>query len=318
MEIIREEMAKFEKMLIESTKSDLPFIDEATKYIMEGRAKRIRPALVILSSKICGYKGKRSISYAVIVELIHTATLLHDDVIDNARIRRGKPSINRLFGNEPCVLLGDFYYSRAVEIMGKDGDKELIRIISHATSQIAKGEILEILKTGHLDLDEQEYFEIIKKKTAALFSACCEIGASLAKKEKKIRDSLKEFGEKIGFAFQLTDDALDYLSTEKTLGKKVGTDLREKKVTLPLIWTLRVSEEEERKMVREIFKKDRIEKKDFLTVKELIKKRGGFEYTYEVAKSYVEKAKKCVEVFQPSPYLQALLDLATSIIERKN
>ncbi len=318
MEIISKEMEKFERTLIESTESGVPFIENAARYVLEAGGKRIRPALVILSSRLLGYRGKRSLWYATVIELIHTATLLHDDVLDNAKVRRGRPSVNSLFGNEPSVLLGDFFYSKAVEIMGRDGDSELIRIVSRATTEIAKGEILEIIRTGDLGLKEEEYFEIIGKKTAALFSAACEIGAVLAKKGKKERSKLKEFGEKIGFAFQLTDDALDYLSTDLKLGKKVGTDLKEKKVTLPLIHTLKKASKKEREIIGEIFKKDRIGSRDFLKVKDLIERKGGFEYTYKVAKRFVEEGVKSMEGIPKSPYRESLLRLALSIIERKN
>lgn len=318
MDIIRKELAQFEKYLIESTGSNVQFIDNVTKYVMEAGGKRIRPTLVILSSKMCGYSGKRSISYAVIIELIHTATLLHDDVLDNAKLRRGRPSVNHLWGNESCVLLGDFFYSKAVEIMSLDGDKELIGIVARATTEVAKGEILEILKTGDLNLNEADYFNIIGSKTAALFSAACEIGAVLGRKGKGIRGLLRKFGENIGLAFQLTDDALDYLSTDKSLGKKIGTDLKEKKVTLPLIQAIKKASDKERTIVKEIFAKNRINTRDFLEVKDLIEKKGGFHYTYELARNFVKEAKECLKDLTPSPYKNSLLTLADSILQRKS
>jgi octaprenyl-diphosphate synthase len=318
METIRKEMARLERFLIEITGSGVPFIDNATRYVIDGGGKRIRPALVILTSKLCGYGGKRAIIYGAIIELIHTATLLHDDVLDNAKLRRGRPSVNHLWGNEPCVLLGDFFYSKAVEIMGEDGDKELIKIVSGATVEVAKGEILEILKTGDLNLSEEEYFEIIGSKTAALFSASCEIGAVLAKKGKKTRDLMKEFGKNLGYAFQLTDDALDYLSTDMSLGKKIGTDLKEKKVTLPLIYALRMAKKEEREVINSVFKKSRISAEDFSKVKKIVESRGGFAYTYRIAAKFIDEAKRQLMKFPHSPYKINLTRLAETICERKS
>ncbi|MCX7857307.1 MAG: polyprenyl synthetase family protein [Deltaproteobacteria bacterium] len=318
MKIISRELERFEKFLFSSTKTTVPFIGNVSRYVMEAGGKRIRPALVILSSKICGYSGKRAIAYAAVIELIHTATLLHDDVLDNAKLRRGRPSVNHLWGNEPCVLIGDFFYSKAVEIMGKDGDKELIRIVSRATTEVAKGEILEILKTGDLTVDEREYFEIIGSKTAALFSAACEIGAVLANKERKTREALKKFGENIGLAFQLTDDALDYISTDRSLGKKVGTDLKEKKVTLPLIKALKAASLQEKRMVEEIFEKKRVTSQDFYKVKDFIERKGGFKYTYEVAKRFIEEGKDLLVSISPSPHKNTLLKLSDDILTRKS
>ncbi|MCS7280392.1 MAG: polyprenyl synthetase family protein [Desulfobacterota bacterium] len=318
MDVIREELGKFEKFILKSMSSNVPFIDEVSKYVMGGGGKRIRPALVILSARVCNYRGRKTIPYAAIVELIHTATLLHDDVLDNAKIRRGRPSVNELWGNEQSVLLGDFFYSKAVEIVSKYGDKEVIRIISRATTEVTKGEILEVLRTGDLDLKEEEYFEIVGFKTASLFGAACEMGALLAKKGKDTRETFRRFGEKLGFAFQLTDDVLDYVSEERTLGKKIGTDLKERKVTLPLILALKSSTKAERRMVELIFKKTRINSKDFLAVKDFIEKRNGFIETYKIAKTFIEEAKDCIKGIPFSPYKESLLKLCDLIPERKS
>lgn len=318
MEFLRDELKEFERLILDVANSRIEVVERIVRYIFDGKGKRIRPALVLLTSKALGYYGPRSLSYALVVELIHTATLLHDDVLDNAKVRRGKPSVNKVFGNQTCVLIGDFLYSKAVEIMGIDGDSELIRIVSQATTEVAEGEILEIARTGDVSLSEEEYFEIISKKTASLFAASCEIGATLAKSGRQTRRLLRSFGEMLGLSFQIVDDILDYLSEGKVLGKKIGTDLREKKVTLPLIHALSVSGEKERELVREIFDKGRVVKRDFLSVKRLIEDSGGFDYARKRAKELAHRAKESLHTVPDSPYKEALLKIADETVSRKS
>lgn len=318
MEFLKEELARFENMILDVTRSEVGTVERIVKYIFDGKGKRIRPALVLLTSRALGYDGPRSLSYAMVVELIHTATLLHDDVLDNAKVRRGKPSVNRLFGNQTSVLLGDFLYSKAVEIMGLDGDSELIRIVSRATTEVAEGEILEITKTGDLKLSESEYFEIISKKTASLFRASCEIGAELAKSGEKLRGILKSFGEMLGLSFQIVDDILDYISEGRILGKKIGTDLREKKVTLPLIKALERADIKRREFLEEVFRKPRISKVDFASVKSFIEDMGGFEYAKLRARELVDNAKRNLDYLPDTAFRDALIRIAEETISRKS
>lgn len=318
MEFLKEELACFENMILDVTRSEVGTVERIVKYIFDGKGKRIRPALVLLTSRALGYDGPRSLSYAMVVELIHTATLLHDDVLDNAKVRRGKPSVNRLFGNQTSVLLGDFLYSKAVEIMGLDGDSELIRIVSRATTEVAEGEILEITKTGDLKLSESEYFEIISKKTASLFRASCEIGAELAKSGEKLRGILKSFGEMLGLSFQIVDDILDYISEGRILGKKIGTDLREKKVTLPLIKALERADIKRREFLEEVFRKPRISKVDFASVKSFIEDMGGFEYAKLRARELVDNAKRNLDYLPDTAFRDALIRIAEETISRKS
>lgn len=318
MEFLKEELARFENMILDVTRSEVGTVERIVKYIFDGKGKRIRPALVLLTSRALGYDGPRSLSYAMVVELIHTATLLHDDVLDNAKVRRGKPSVNRLFGNQTSVLLGDFLYSKAVEIMGLDGDSELIRIVSRATTEVAEGEILEITKTGDLELSESEYFEIISKKTASLFRASCEIGAELAKSGEKLRGILKSFGEMLGLSFQIVDDILDYISEGRILGKKIGTDLREKKVTLPLIKALERADIKRREFLEEVFRKPRISKVDFASVKSFIEDMGGFEYAKLRARELVDNAKRNLDYLPDTAFRDALIRIAEETISRKS
>lgn len=318
MEFLKEELARFENMILDVTRSEVGTVERIVKYIFDGKGKRIRPALVLLTSRALGYDGPRSLSYAMVVELIHTATLLHDDVLDNAKVRRGKPSVNRLFGNQTSVLLGDFLYSKAVEIMGLDGDSELIKIVSRATTEVAEGEILEITKTGDLKLSESEYFEIISKKTASLFRASCEIGAELAKSGEKLRGILKSFGEMLGLSFQIVDDILDYISEGRILGKKIGTDLREKKVTLPLIKALERADIKRREFLEEVFRKPRISKVDFASVKSFIEDMGGFEYAKLRARELVDNAKRNLDYLPDTAFRDALIRIAEETISRKS
>ena len=239
MKLVEKDLNKLELSIDRLITTKIGFIKEIVNYIIKSGGKRVRPILVILSAKLCGYRGEKHIPFAAIIEFIHTATLLHDDVVDNAKTRRGVSTVNTVWGNEPSVLVGDFLYSKSFELMSNEGNPEILKIISQATTALSEGEILEIIKTADIDTTEKDYFEIIGNKTAVLFSAACEIGAILGKVTTKQRNALKNFGYKLGIAFQLRDDILDYTSYDDVLGKRVGTDLKEGKITLPFIHALK-------------------------------------------------------------------------------
>jgi octaprenyl-diphosphate synthase len=316
--LIREDLDKLEKSIDRLLTTRISFIREVVHHLIKSGGKRIRPILVILSSRLCGCFDDQPLSYAAIVEFIHTATLLHDDVVDNAETRRGAQTANTVWGNESSVLVGDFLFSKSFDLMVSDNKAEILRVISKATTDLAEGEILELLKTSDIDTTEEEYYEVILGKTAVLLSAACEIGALLGNAEEKKRRALHEFGYHIGMAFQLTDDLLDYTSTDKTLGKDAGRDLKEGKVTLPLINALKFATEEEKTAIAANLTKKRITNKDFLKVKKIIEKYGGTEYTARVSKEHIDAAKRLLDVFPASPYKKALIDLADYIITREN
>jgi octaprenyl-diphosphate synthase len=315
--LIEEDLKTLELSIQELIATRVSFIKEIVNYIIKSGGKRVRPILVILTAKLCGYKNEKHISYAAIIEFIHTATLLHDDVVDNAQTRRGSSTVNTVWGNEPSVLVGDFLYSKSFELMAEDGNHEILKTISKATTALSEGEILELLKTSDIDTREEEYFEIIGNKTAVLFSAACEIGAILGNIDKEKRLSLKNFGYNLGIAFQLTDDILDYISYDNILGKHVGTDLKEGKVTLPLIHALKSTNEKEKTSIKKVLEKNNVTIKDFERVRNIILKHGGTEYASTIAKQYIDTTKKILNIFQPSPYKNALLSLADYMLKRE-
>jgi len=292
-------------------------IKDIINYIIKSGGKRIRPVLVILCAKLCGYNNSKHISYAAIIEFIHTATLLHDDVVDNAKMRRGASSVNTLWGNEPSVLVGDFLYSKSFELMAEDGHREIIKTISKATTALSEGEILELLHTSDIDTTEEQYFDIVRNKTAILFSAACEVGGLLGNISEEERVALRDFGYKLGVAFQLVDDILDYTSYDTVLGKQVGTDLKEGKVTLPLIHTIASAKPGERLTIKKVLDKSHVTPGDFERVRRLIVKYQGIDYTSRIAREYIDDAKQTLAVFPFSPFKDALIKLADYVVSRE-
>lgn len=316
--LIKEDLDKLENSIEELLTTKVTFIKDVVHHIIKSGGKRIRPILVILSSKLCGYEEDGHLPYAAIVEFIHTATLLHDDVVDNAETRRGSATANTVWGNEASVLVGDFLFSKSFDLMVNGHNEDILSVMSRATTDLAEGEILELLKTSDAHTLEEEYFEVIACKTAVLLSAACEIGALLGQVDAGKRRALKDFGFHIGMAFQLTDDLLDYTSSDSTLGKDAGRDLREGKVTLPLIHALKEANPEEREIVEAGLTKKRVTRKDFQTIKKIIEKYEGLKYTARVSKKHIEDAKGLLAVFPDSVYRKALLDLAGYIIDRES
>ncbi len=317
LKLIEKDLKKLEHAIDSLDSTDVKIIKKMVNHIIKSGGKRVRPILVILTSKLCGFKGQKHIKYAAVIEFIHTATLLHDDVVDNAEVRRGSPTVNTLWGNEASVLVGDFLYSKSFELMSKDGNSKIIEAVSGATTILSEGEILELLKTSDPSTTEEEYFDIIYKKTAILFSVACEIGAILAKADSKKKQLLKEYGKNLGIAFQLVDDLLDYTAQENKFGKQIGTDLKEGKVTLPLIHALRYANEEEKTLIKEKLADKSATNDDFEKIKGIIDKYGGFEYTYNTTKRYIEGSRKCLEGFRPSKYRDALMALTDMMLTRK-
>jgi octaprenyl-diphosphate synthase len=315
--LIADDLTKLESTIQQLITTKIGFIKEIVNHIIRSGGKRVRPILIILTARLCGYKDEKHIPYAAIIEFIHTATLLHDDVVDNAKTRRGSSTANTVWGNEPSVLVGDFLFSKSFELMTHNGDEEILRIMSEATTALAEGEILELLKTCDADTTEEEYFEIIRNKTASLFSAACEVGAILGKVSENKRVALRDFGYNLGMAFQLTDDVLDYISYDAVLGKRVGTDLKEGKVTLPLIHALKSSTEKERTYISNVLNKAKVTATDFARVNKIIRKYGGVEHTVNTTRQFVDNAKDNLKPFRPSTYKESLITLADYILARE-
>lgn len=298
-------------------KSNVPIISIIVEHLLQSGGKRLRPLLLILSARLCGYQGNEHIPMASLIEFIHTATLLHDDVVDHAELRRGIESANSKWGNEACVLVGDFLFTRSFSLMVENGNPKILQIISNATTLMAEGELEELIKTSDLTLTEEEYLSVITRKTAVLFSAASRIGAILGKVSEEKEKALSDFGMDFGIAFQLIDDALDYASREEEFGKRIGIDLQDGKVTLPLIHTLRSCTPEEKNFIQRVVDSDPVERADFFQVVKIIEKYKGLDYTYQKARSYIEKAKEDLSPFSPSAEKEALFLLSDYVLERK-
>ena len=315
-DLVGKELAQVENEFKKHLKSEVPLISKIGEHLLLSGGKRFRPTIALLSAKMCGYKGTRQIQVASVIEFIHTATLLHDDVVDDAALRRGHASANSIWGSEASVLVGDFLLSKSFFLMVDDGDLRILSAISRSTTRMAEGEIQELMRTSDLSITEEEYLSIIANKTASLISATCQIGAILAGVDGIKEQALASFGLNLGIAFQLMDDSLDYTSTEKRFGKEIGIDLQGGKITLPLIHTLRSCSPSEKEKLVDIVLSASIDERAFLRVVDLINSYGGIEYTLEKARGYVDKAKGYLDCFRPSREKTALLAMANYVVER--
>ena len=298
--------------------SDVYLVRKMGEYILNSGGKRFRPSILLLSARLCGYEGREHLPLAAVVEFIHTATLLHDDVVDNAELRRGSASANTLWGSEASILVGDYLFSKSFYTMVQSGSMEVLRVLSMTTTLMAEGEILQLLKNSDVETTEREYLSVVRNKTAVLISAACQVGGILASVSPEKEAALAEYGMNLGIAFQLMDDCLDYTSSDEDLGKAIGNDLKEGKVTLPLIHALEGASETERKMVREIIEGDDVSDDQLLSVTELIKSREGIAYTVESARRYVADAAKELEIFEPNIERAALAAVAAYVVERSS
>jgi len=316
LNLIGDDLKLVEQQFRKDLESDVPLIRKVGEYVLSSGGKRIRPALLLLSARLCGYQGNKAVPLASVIEFIHTATLLHDDVVDSATLRRGIASANTLWGNEASVLVGDFLFSKSFSLMVGVGSLDILRVLSDATTVIAEGEVMQLLCTGELDLTEERYINVVKSKTAILMSAACEAGAILGSVPPERQKALADFGMELGIAFQLMDDLLDYTATEEEFGKCIGHDLEEGKITLPLIHTLRSCTPAERLVIEAVVEKDEMSLDEFREVSGLVKKYDGIEYTVETARSYIAASRNRLEQFEGSIVRNALSDLAEYVVTR--
>ena len=316
LNIIGEDLKLVEQQFRKDLQSDVPLIRKVGEYVLSSGGKRVRPALLLLAARLSGYSADKAVPLASVIEFIHTATLLHDDVVDSATLRRGLASANTLWGNEASVLIGDFLFSKSFSLMVGVGSLDILRVLSGATTVIAEGEVMQLLCTGELDLTEERYTNVVRSKTAILMSAACEAGAILGEVPQNQQQALADFGMDLGIAFQLMDDILDYIATEDDFGKSIGHDLEEGKITLPLIHTLRLCTEAERVFIAGVVERDEMSLEEFRTVSGLVKTYGGIEYTVEAARTCISRCKKHLELFAPSPVREALLSLAEYVVTR--
>ena len=298
--------------------SEVNLVDNMTKYHYKTGGKRLRALLTLGAAKLCGYKkGARDINLAACIELIHAATLMHDDVLDNGEIRRGKDTLNKIWGNQSAILVGDYLLSRCFEMMVEDGDIEVLKLLSSTSAEISQGEVLQLQHKKDVDILEETYLKIISWKTASLFSAATKVGAILSGKDQKIKDALSSYGKNLGLTFQIADDTLDYNSDLKLFGKEIGNDFYEGKITLPIILLYQKIDLEDRKTLKNIFDKNSRNQSDLLLVINLIKKYDIINDCYNKANYFINIASNALNIFEDSKEKEILKNLTYFSLERK-
>ncbi len=308
------DMREVDRVLRSHLHSDVALVRQVAEYIVNGGGKRLRPALLLLAADAAGYRGPLRHTLAAVVELIHTATLLHDDVVDESSLRRGNATANATFGNAASVLVGDFVYSRSFQMMVSVDSMRVLQVLSDATNVIAEGEVLQLLNAGNSDLDETAYLEVIRRKTAKLFEAASRLGAILGEASPALEQALADYGMHVGTAFQLIDDVLDYSGDRDTIGKNLGDDLAEGKVTLPLIYTMRVGTEAERSLVQRAVAERRLS--DFDAVVAAVARTGALDYARRQASTESGRAVAALSVVAESTAKDSLLKLADFAVRR--
>ena len=315
--LVGEKLDNVSKIIKYKLASEINLNHKMTDHHLNSGGKRIRPLLTLAAAKLCGYEdGKRDINLAACVELIHSATLLHDDVIDNSDLRRGTKTANSLWGNQSSILVGDYLFSRCFELMVEDGSPEILKILSSTSSIIAQGEVLQLEHKGEIDVLEETYFNIINMKTAALFAVATKVGGCITNKSKKEKDALESYGKNLGLAFQIADDALDYYSTQKIFGKEIGKDFFEGKTTMPLVIIFQKANDEERDFLKEIFKKEKRNEDDFSETLALINKYKAVKESLKRAEYFVNISYGALEVFKDSKEKKILQNLTSFSLNR--
>ncbi len=316
--LLHNDMEEVNKHIIKNMQSDIPLIPKLAGYLINSGGKRIRPLLTLATTKLYGYEGSRAYGLSAAVEFIHTATLLHDDVVDESEKRRGKKAANLVFGNKASVLVGDFLFSKSFQLMTKDGSIEILDILSNASAVIAQGEVLQLSATNNIDITLEQYYEIISSKTAALFAAATQIGPVIAGADKQAVKAMYDYGHYLGMAFQMADDILDYNSSKEAMGKNIGDDFREGKLTAPVIIALSKANEEEKKFWKRTLQNLNQKDEDLETAIKLINKHNALQETIKLAKNFADKAMKAIEK-APNHKLKSLLkDIINYTIERNS
>ncbi len=315
-DLIKDDLRKVEREIALESVASVDAITEIGRYLQSSGGKRLRPSLVLLVARMTGECGPAAIRLAAVMEMIHTATLVHDDVIDTAETRRGRPSTNIEWGNHISVLAGDWLYMQAFQIAVRERNFRMLDILIGLTQVMVEGELLQMDRLGRVDVSEADYMELVDRKTARLFSACARIGGIVAGADTQLEDKLGEYGWNLGMAFQLTDDILDFTARETTLGKPVGSDLREGKVTLPLIYALEVAGKQERRQIESILADGNYDKVAFGQVLDLIRRNGGFERAQTRAQAFTDRSRLVISEFPDSPYQRSLHAITELMIDR--
>ena len=313
--LIQNDLKQVDALILARIKSEVPLIHEIARHIIASGGKRIRPALTLIASKACGFEGTRHIALATAIEFIHTATLLHDDVVDESSLRRGMATANEVFGNKASILVGDFLLSQAFQMMVEDGSGTVMKILADASAIIAQGEVMQLMTEGDLETSIDDYLKVIESKTAALFAAACEMGA-VAADEQNLRQPMREFGNYIGIAFQLVDDVLDYSANQEILGKTVGDDFREGKITLPVIIAYDAGDEEEKTFWNRCLADMEQTPEDLQTAMHYLAKHNALNRAMQMTHAYCDKAAESLADLPASTAKQAMLDLVDFCAER--
>ncbi len=314
---VEEKLVLVEEKIKNKLSSKVLLVDEMTKYHLQTGGKKLRALLTLGSAKLCKYsKGTRDVNLAACVELIHAATLMHDDVIDSSEIRRGKKTLNKIWGNQSSILVGDYLLSRCFEIMVEDGNLEVLKLLSSTSAEISQGEVLQLQHKSEVDMLEERYLKIISAKTASLFSAATKVGAIITNKENKIKEALEFYGKNLGLTFQIADDTLDYNSELKLFGKEIGNDFYEGKITLPIILLNQKAQASERKTLKDFFEKKERSENEFKIVLEMIKKYNIINDCYSKAQYFINLAYNSLSIFENSKEKEILKNLTSFSLER--
>ena len=314
--LTREDLQAVNTIILERMQSEVPLIPQLAGHVIAAGGKRLRPMLTLASARLCGYQGRRHTGLAACVEFIHTATLLHDDVVDDSNLRRGLESANALWGNKPSVLVGDFLFSRAFQVMVQDGSLEVLKILSDASAVIAQGEVAQLITTNDTETDEDDYLRVISQKTAPLFEAACRIGAVVAERPAAQQEALGRYGRSFGIAFQLVDDVLDYSARQADLGKTIGDDFREGKITLPVVLAFARGDEGERRFWRRCLEDLEQENADLDRALALMDRHGALADSLARARSYGRDAIDALAPFEDGPYRRAMIEVVEFCIDR--
>ena len=314
---VEDKLILVEEKIKSKLSSKVELVDEMTNYHLKTGGKRLRAILTLGSAKLCGYsKGSRDVNLAACVELIHAATLMHDDVIDKGQIRRGKKTLNNIWGNQSSILVGDYLLSRCFEMMVEDGNLEILKLLSSTSAEISQGEVLQLQHKGEIDMLEETYFKIISSKTASLFAAATRVGSVIVEKENKIKDALEFYGKNLGLTFQIADDTLDYNSDLKVFGKKLGNDFFEGKITLPIILLYQKLKDKEKNYLKLLFEKKIRTEEELNEILLLIKKYNIINDCYKKAEHFISLASNSLSIFPETKYKNILKNLTSFSLSR--
>ena len=316
LELVRDDLEKVEQQIRLESMASVDAVTSIGQYLQTGGGKRLRPILLLLASKLFGPTTESAIRLAAVVEILHTATLIHDDVIDFAKTRRGRPSINVVWGNHTSVLAGDWLYMQAFQIALRERNFHVLDVLIGLTQDMVEGELLQLERIGRIDISEADYMELVDRKTASLFNVCARLGTVVGGGDEAAENRIGEFGWNLGIAFQLVDDVLDFTSREKILGKPVGNDLREGKITLPLIYSLKNASPDERAMIQTVLTDGNYDQVPFVNILQMLHRHQGIERALERAQSFTDKARAVLADFPESACQRALLAVTELVTER--